>query len=115
MFFLDIHAVEELLSSAMLLMVLLLEAFGAIIIIFAGTTVFVRFLRTSKDGREIRLTFARYLVFGLEFKLAGEILRTVIVRTFNEVLILASIILLRAALNLIVHWEIRQEKIDRDD
>jgi len=92
----------------------LLEIFGAIIIIFAGTTVFLHFLRTSKDGREARLTFARYLVFGLEFKLAGEILRTVIVRTINEVSILAAIIFLRALLNLIVHWEIRQEKQDRD-
>jgi uncharacterized membrane protein len=113
--FLDIHAVEQLMSSAMLLMVLLLEAFGAVIIIFAGASVFARFLRTSKDGREIRLTFARYLVFGLEFKLAGEILRTVIVRTLGEVVILAAIIFLRAVLNLIVHWEIRQEKMDRDD
>lgn len=102
-------------SEAMLLFVHLLEAYGALIIIYAGTAVFLRFLRTSKDGREIRLTFARYLVFGLEFKLAGEILRTVIVRTINEVVILAAIILLRAGLNLIVHWEIRQEKQDRDD
>ena len=110
----SIHAIEELLSDVMLLGVHMLEIFGAIIILFAGTQIFVHFLRTSKDGREARLTFARFLVFGLEFKLAGEILRTVIVRTMNEVLILASVIFLRAVLNLIVHWEIRQEKQDRD-
>lgn len=110
----NIHAIEELLGQVILLAVHLLEVFGAVIILYAGTGIFLRFLRTSKDGREARLTFARYLVFGLEFKLAGEILRTVIVRTMNEVLILASVIFLRAALNLIVHWEIRQEKQDRD-
>jgi uncharacterized membrane protein len=111
---LNIHAIEELLSGMMLLGAHMLEIFGAIIILFAGTRIFMHFLRTSKDGREARLTFARYLVFGLEFKLAGEILRTVVVRTMNEVLILASVIFLRAVLNLIVHWEIRQEKQDRD-
>lgn len=110
----NMHAIEELLSSVILLAVHLLEVFGAAIILFAGTSTFVQFLRTSKDGREVRLTFARFLVFGLEFKLAGEILRTVIVRTMTEVLILASVIALRAILNLIVHWEIRQEKQDRN-
>lgn len=110
----NVKNVEHLLSNVMLLGVHLLEIFGAIIIIFAGITTFLHFLRTSKDGREARLTFARYLVFGLEFKLAGEILRTVVVRTLNEVSILAAIIFLRALLNLIVHWEIRQEKQDRD-
>lgn len=110
----NMHAIEELLSSVILLAVHMLEVFGAVIILYAGTNIFVRFLKTSKDGREARLTFARFLVFGLEFKLAGEILRTVIVRTLNEVIILASVIALRAVLNLIVHWEIRQEKQDRD-
>jgi uncharacterized membrane protein len=110
----NIHAIEELLAIVILLAAHMLEVFGAIIILFAGTGTFIRFLRTSKDGREARLSFARYLVFGLEFKLAGEILRTVIVRTMNEVVILASVIVLRAILNLIVHWEIRQEKQDRD-
>ncbi|MDW7649879.1 MAG: DUF1622 domain-containing protein [Bacillota bacterium] len=108
----NIHAVEELMSEMMLLAVHMLEIFGATIILFAGTRIFIRFLRTSKDGRETRLSFARYLVFGLEFKMAGEILRTVIVRTMNEVIILAAIIFLRLTLNLIVHWEIRQEKQD---
>ncbi len=111
----DLHTIEAMLSSVIMLLVLMLEIFGAIVIAFAGITVFVHFLRTSRDGREIRLNFARYLVFGLEFKLAGEILRTVVVRTMNEVILLGAIILLRAVLNLVVHWEIRQEKQDRDD
>jgi uncharacterized membrane protein len=110
----NIHTIEELLSQVIFLAVLILEIFGATIILFAGTSTFIRFLLTSKDGRDARLTFARFLVFGLEFKLAGEILRTVVVRSIKEVSILAAVIALRAVLNLIVHWEIRQEKQDRD-
>lgn len=110
----SIHLFEEILTDIILVLVHVLEMFGAIIILYAGTGTFLRFLRQSKDGREERLGFARFLVFGLEFKLAGEILRTVVVRSMHEVAILASVILLRAALNLLVHWEIRQEHQDRD-
>ena len=46
---------------------------------------------------------------GLSFKLGGEILRTVIVRDFTEVALVGCIIVLRAALNILLHWEIRNE------
>ena len=46
----------------------------------------------------------------LEFKLAAEILKTVIIRNMNELIILASITLLRGFLTLIIHWEMRSEK-----
>lgn len=78
----NIHAIETLLTTVLTLASHMLEVFGAFIIVFAGTRTFIHFLTTSRDGREARLSFARYLVFGLEFKLAGEILRTVVVRKF---------------------------------
>ena len=46
---------------------------------------------------------------GLEFKLGSEILRTVVVREFNEIFIVAGIIALRAVLTLLIHWEIKNE------
>ena len=111
----DLHALEVLLSFVITLASHILEIFGAFVIIFAGVKTFVHFLKTSKDGRDARLSFARFLVFGLEFKLAGEILRTVVVRTMNDIFILASIIALRFLLNLILHWEIHQEKRDEQN
>ncbi|MBS3886344.1 MAG: DUF1622 domain-containing protein [Dethiobacter sp.] len=110
----DLHAFERLMAELILLAAHLLEVFGTIIIFYAGVNTFLRFLRGKTENREVRLSFARFLLFGLEFKLASEILRTVIVRTLNEVFILAAIITLRAVLNIIIHWEIRQEKQDKD-
>ena len=49
---------------------------------------------------------------GLEFKLGSEILRTVVVRDFSEILTVAGIIALRAALTFLIHWEIRNEEAD---
>ena len=47
---------------------------------------------------------------GLEFKLGSEILRTVIVREFREIWLVGAIILLRASLTLLIHWEITNEE-----
>lgn len=53
---------------------------------------------------------AQGIALALEFKLGGEVLRTVIVREWNELAILGAIILLRGALTLILHWEIKGEQ-----
>jgi len=53
---------------------------------------------------------AQGIALALEFKLGGEVLRTVIVREWNELLILGGIILLRGALTFLIHWEIKNEE-----
>ncbi|HZK25136.1 MAG TPA: DUF1622 domain-containing protein [Oscillospiraceae bacterium] len=109
----NLHALESFLTTILTLGSHLLEIFGAIIILSAAVKTFFYFLTTGRCDRSARLNFARYLVFGLDFKLAGEILRTVIVRSMSEVVILASVVALRFILNLILHWEIHQEQKDQ--
>ena len=58
-----------------------------------------------------KLHLAEGLALALQFKLGGEILRTVIVRDFKEILLVGAIILLRAALTVLIHWEIKNEKM----
>ena len=53
---------------------------------------------------------AEGIALALEFKLGGEVLRTVIVREWTELLILGAIIALRGALTLLIHWEISVEE-----
>ena len=48
-------------------------------------------------------------LMALEFKLGGEILRTVVVRDMAEIMQVGAIILLRAALTFLIHWEIKNE------
>ena len=60
----------------------------------------------------IRLSLARYLTLGLEFQLAGDILRTAIAPTFQEIGQLAAIAAIRTALNYFVGREIRQERAE---
>ena len=56
------------------------------------------------------MVLARGLAAGLEFKMGSEILRTVIVQNFSEIGMVAGIILLRAVLAFLIHWEIRNEQ-----
>lgn len=109
----NLHTMDALLTTVLTVSSHLLEVLGTIIIIYAAGKTFIYFLRTRGCDREARLDFARYLVFALEYKLAGEILRTVIVRSVQEVLVLASVVALRFVLNLILHWEIHQEQRDK--
>lgn len=59
---------------------------------------------------DTRIYLAKGFAMGLEFKLGSEILRTVVVREWKEIAIVAGIIALRAALTFLIHWEIKQEE-----
>ena len=62
------------------------------------------------DGHPIRIELANALALGLEFKMGAEILKTVLVRNITEIYVLGAIILLRALLSLMIHFEIKAEK-----
>ena len=97
---------ETILHSFVNLAMLLFEYIGVGVITFAGLQGLVNYLRRSPDTR---LTLAQGLAMGLEFKLGSEILRTVLVRDLSEIAIVGAIILLRAALSFLIHWEIKNE------
>ncbi len=98
---------ENLLALAANTAILLFEFMGVGIIIFSGITGFIKYVRRSPDTR---IYLAKGFAMGLEFKLGSEILRTVVVRQWQEIGIVAGIIVLRAALTLLIHWEIHNEE-----
>ncbi|MBR2718089.1 MAG: DUF1622 domain-containing protein [Clostridia bacterium] len=63
-----------------------------------------------KNDPHIRLKLAQGIALALEFKLGGEVLRTVLARDWNELAILGAVIALRAALTVLLHWEIKNEE-----
>lgn len=88
-----------------------LEIIGVIIIFIGGSTAFWKYCCNLIKGTNypIKVKFAESLTLALEFKMGAEILKTVIVRTLDEMYILAAIILLRAILAFVIHWEIKSE------
>ena len=95
---------ESILHTGIAFLVHLLEIMGVIVILFGAVRDFIWYF----SGREvnIRLDLARSLALGLEFKLGGEILRTVIARDLLKIATVGAIIVLRGALSFLIHWEI---------
>ena len=50
------------------------------------------------------------IAISLEFKMGSEVLRTVVVRQWEELGILGAVILLRGLLTFLIHWEIKHEE-----
>ena len=102
---------DHLLTETVMLCIHLLELFGIFVIVFGCIKAFLQYLRAgfNTEGREIKLELAKILAFALEFKLGGEILRTVITKNMNELYMLGAVILLRSFLTLVIHYEIKFE------
>lgn len=89
------------------------EAIAAVVIAFAAiegtirTALLFANLRQSQSAKEqIRLRLGRWLAVALEFELAADILRTAVAPSWNELGQLATIIVLRTALNYFLQKEI---------
>ncbi len=89
--------------------ILIFEYIGVGIIIWTSLVSLTKYVRRKPDTR---IYLAKGLAMGLEFKLGSEILRTVIVREWKEIAIVAGIIALRATLTFLIHWEIKQEELN---
>ena len=102
-----LHQIEAIFQVIVQYGVLLMECVGVAILLYtAAKSVCMCLLRSS----EVRLTLAKGIALSLEFKLGGEVLRTVIVREWSELAVLGAIIALRGALTLLIHWEIKTEE-----
>lgn len=89
------------------------EGLGVIIIIVGGLVATGRFLlrwRTDPPEtsyREYRRVVGRSIILGLEFLIAGDVIRTVIVEhTLSSVAVLALVVIIRAFLSFTLALEI---------
>ena len=90
----------------------LLEMAGICVLMTSSIKCFIKWLQKKNH---IQLDLAHGTALALTFKMGGEVLRTVVVREWQELGILGAIIVLRAALTLMLHWEIKSEEKDLDN
>ena len=95
-----ITQLEGILTTVVQLCTMLMEFFGVSILVSTAIKCFLRWL---KKDQEIRLTLAQGIALALEFKLGGEVLRTVVVREWAELGILGAIIVLRGVWTFLIH------------
>ena len=105
--------IEETLSP---IVVHSLDLIGILIIIYGSIKALTIFF---KDGMNlsnslVKITLGEALSLCLEFKLGAEIIKTVIVRDLNELIILGFVVVLRIVLTLLIHWEVKQAVLTGD-
>ena len=90
----------------------LLELMGIFIVTWSGLKAFWRYIRNTfwQKNHDLQYSFAKGLSTALEFKMAAEILKTVLVREMSELVILGAIIILRALVTILLKFEIRSGK-----
>ncbi len=92
-------------ESTIRLIVQFLEFLGILVVTYGSIKAAVQLAINIFQKTKIVPDLRRTLAFGLEFLMAAEIIRSVIVRTMNELVMLGGIIALRGLLGLIIHWE----------
>ena len=93
-------------------MISILEIIGIFVVFWSGICGFWQYFQNTfmKKNHDLQADLAKGLAMGLEFKMAAEILRTVLIQSLDELYMLGAVILLRALLSLLIHYEIKHPK-----
>ena len=89
-----------------------------LIVTYGVFVVFIAFLRnefkringtyTINNVRQLRADFGSYLLLGLEFLIASDILKTVVDPTLDELAILGGVVIVRTVLSVFLNKEIKE-------
>lgn len=87
--------------------IMALEIVGVIIIIVAAVKALINLIR----GREgYRVEMAEGIATALTFLLGGEAMKTITAPDWQDLGMTCAILLMRAAMSVLIHWETKNEK-----
>ena len=96
----------------------ILNIIGVLIILFGAAVALLDFLKKEiftkhdlvKLNESIRIRLGSYLVFGLEFFIAGDIVKTIITPTWDSLGMLGAIVVIRTILSYFLTKDLRSVK-----
>ena len=101
------EALSKILFSVTEGIKLFFEFIGVIVMFWTGINGIINYVRKSRSGH---LHMFQGMATALSFLLVGEILHTIIVREWKDLLMVGGLIALRIALTMLINWEINLEK-----
>lgn len=106
------NVLEHLIETVLPYIISVLEIMGILVVAWSAIHAFWEYIQNSfmKKNLDLQFHLANGLATGLEFKMAAEILKTVLVRELSELLILGAVILLRAILSVLIHFEMKKSE-----
>ena len=102
-----IESAHELMVSGARLIIIGFETFGIFMMLVVGIQGVYNLC--NKDP-ETGLKLSEGLGLALQFLMGGEILRTIIVSEMSEIFHVGGIVVLRVALTLLTHWELKNQR-----
>ncbi|MDU4882938.1 DUF1622 domain-containing protein [uncultured Clostridium sp.] len=107
---------EELFNKYLPILIHLFELMGILILTLGVFTAFYHYIqkRFFKKNVNIKYEFADVMITTLDFKLASEILKTVTIKSMDEVIILASVFIIRIIMTFVLEKEIQIEESKKD-
>lgn len=105
---------EHILHNIAEVSALSLEFIGVAIIVVGSVKSLIQLISNLIRHRSINIVIelGKTLALALEFKMGAEIIKTVIVHDLQELAVLGIVILIRALLAFLIHWEMKMEKKD---
>lgn len=106
------NSLERIIEIVLPYIIAILEIMGILVVAWSGIYAFWEYIQNTFFHKKFDLQFhlANGLATGLEFKMAAEILKTVLIREMSELLVLGAVILLRALLSVLIHFEMKHNK-----
>jgi len=95
----------EYISQAIALVSIAIIVYGTILAIFKFVKSLIK--KNPSGIRQIRADFGGYLLLGLELLIGADIIKTIVEPTYQELIILAGIVILRTILSVFLNREIK--------
>ncbi|MBN1486844.1 MAG: DUF1622 domain-containing protein [Anaerolineae bacterium] len=107
----DCATIEECLRLIVSYFVIIVETFGALIIMFEVIKSFVLYMARFFGNKhwsiqDIRFQLGEGMVMGLEFQVAADILKTALSPNWNDILLLSALIAIRTLVNYLMEREL---------
>lgn len=111
------NILEQIIEAVLPYIIAVLEMMGILVVAWSALSAFWEYIQNSFMHKKLDIQFhlANGLATALEFKMAAEILKTVLVRDLKELLVLGAVILLRALLSVLIHFEMKHAENDDED
>ena len=103
---------EHIFDKLLPILIHIFELMGVIVLTVGAFTAFYHYVKSKfgKEGYSLKYQFANSMITALEFKLAAEILKTVLVKSLDELIILGALFLIRALMTFVLEREIKDSE-----
>jgi len=116
-----IYMLQHIIELVLPVIIHILEIMGVVIICFGAARSIITYfkmqfqspkgrrLSDSQGAGNVKVMLGTSLELGLEYKMGAEIIKTLLIRDMSEIWVLASVIVIRAMLFVLIHFEMRAE------